>query len=58
MPWSSSFINLKKSPTVCDIGFKTNSHVSWREGKGTENTGKPSLYCKLASRKEKKKDKH
>lgn len=44
IPLSSSLRKLMKSLTVCETGLSTNSHDSFRDGKGTENTDNPCLY--------------
>lgn len=44
IPRSSNFNISKKSPTLCEIGFKENLHFSFRLGKGTVMWGKPLTY--------------
>ena len=41
MPASSRFSMERKSPTLCVTGFKTNTHGSLRDGRGTVTWGKP-----------------
>ena len=45
IPWSSVFSISSRSPIVCVIGRKTNTHFSLREGRGTVRWGSP--WCTL-----------
>lgn len=51
IPRSSNFNIFKKSPTLCEIGFKENLHFSFRLGKGTMMLGKPFTYFIVTERK-------